>query len=287
MPVELTIRDGDPWWLSPDIWVVPGNNPEGEPGAPMAGQDCFIWARVSNEGRSSVQNATVRFYWANPAAGFDRDTAVLVGTANVNLDGGETTEVLCLTPWRPTLVNNGHSCVLAEVFHADLDPLPATVDFNVVTDRHVAQRNLTVVSATAGMFMAYAEFHNRERHARRFVLRLVEGEIGALKPLAKTIGRPLPKELGQFRGMAFARERCPNLEDTLKKGEDQLEVEIPAHSSVALTVVAHFDGPAALVHVEQAERDPRRPACKTHHGKAVPLGGLSILAINTEKKVAR
>ena len=36
MAVELEIRDGDPWYLSPDVWTVPGNDPEGPPGLPIA-----------------------------------------------------------------------------------------------------------------------------------------------------------------------------------------------------------------------------------------------------------
>ncbi|MGH8580959.1 MAG: hypothetical protein ACREVK_12865 [Gammaproteobacteria bacterium] len=38
MAVELEIRDGDPWWLSPDVWTVPGNNPEGTGGVPVAAE---------------------------------------------------------------------------------------------------------------------------------------------------------------------------------------------------------------------------------------------------------
>ena len=34
MTIQLEIRDGNPdWWLSPDIWVVPGADPAAPPGA--------------------------------------------------------------------------------------------------------------------------------------------------------------------------------------------------------------------------------------------------------------
>ena len=74
MAIELEIPDGDPWYLSPNLWTVPGNDPEGPVGMPIAGRPCYVWARVTNRGRTSVTNATVRFYWANPAVGFDRTT---------------------------------------------------------------------------------------------------------------------------------------------------------------------------------------------------------------------
>lgn len=62
MAVELEIRDGDPWWLSPDVWVVPGIDPLGAPGMPIAGMPAYIWARVRNLGDTDVANAEVRYY---------------------------------------------------------------------------------------------------------------------------------------------------------------------------------------------------------------------------------
>lgn len=49
MAVQLQIRDGDPWWMSPDIWVVPGNDPNGAPGQPIVGQDNYLWGASSQQ----------------------------------------------------------------------------------------------------------------------------------------------------------------------------------------------------------------------------------------------
>jgi hypothetical protein len=125
MPVQLLIRDGDPhWWNSPDIWVVPGNDPNGAPGQPVAGEAAFLWARVQNTGKDPATGATVKFYWSNPAAGVLRSNSTFVGSAFVSLNGGETKEVLCVIPWIPVVVNNGHECLVAEVIHP-ADPLPS------------------------------------------------------------------------------------------------------------------------------------------------------------------
>ncbi len=113
MAVELEIHDGDPWWDSPDIWTVPGSDPEGAAGSPIAGTTCYLWANVTNNGKSSVEDAVVRFYWADPSVGFDRTTANLIGTSSVTLAAGASTDVLCLTPWIPEFVNEGHECVHA------------------------------------------------------------------------------------------------------------------------------------------------------------------------------
>jgi hypothetical protein len=106
MAVELWIDDGDPWYLSPDIWVVPGNDPNGLPGIPILNMPSYVWARVHNRGTTGVSNATVRYYWADPSMAITPSTATLIGTSYVNLTPGETKEVLCLTRWIPRTLTN-------------------------------------------------------------------------------------------------------------------------------------------------------------------------------------
>lgn len=104
MAVELEIQDGTPhWYLSPNIWTVPGDDREGPPDMPIVGAMCFMWAKVRNNGSTPVNNAQVRFYWANPSVGFDRNTANFIGSSNVSLAPSETRDVLCLTPWNPSV----------------------------------------------------------------------------------------------------------------------------------------------------------------------------------------
>ena len=69
MSVSLEIPHGTPWWESMAIWTVPGDDPLGPPGLPIAGQPTYVWARVLNTGNTPVQNARVDFYWANPGVG--------------------------------------------------------------------------------------------------------------------------------------------------------------------------------------------------------------------------
>ncbi len=152
MPTLLEIEDGNPWWLSPDIWVVPGSDPNGSPGQPVAGEPAFLWARVHNKGREAASGARVNFYWSNPAAGVLRSTSTMVGSAFVDLNPGDTKEVLCVIPWIPVIVNDGHECLVAEVIHFS-DPLPSPLPdpFNPPTYRQVAQKNLTVLVMSARM----------------------------------------------------------------------------------------------------------------------------------------
>ena len=277
MPVELEIVDGEPWWLSPNVWVVPGNNPEGSPGTPIAGQSAFMWARVANNGRSSVSNAAVRFYWANPSAGFNRNSAHLVGTSFVNLAPGETADVLCLMPWVPEYVNEGHECILAEAYHETLDPLPSTLGFNVPTDRHVAQRNLSVHQAAAsGMFMMQVMFYNPMRVAREFVLRIEQGDLAQLKALGKSLDRGKFESQGKLVVAAFTDQRCP----TNSEGNESLQVKIPAKGAIAKTLSGKVEGGAALIHVTQ------HSALDAYCGKAAggqTIGGLSLLVLEPQR----
>lgn len=271
MAVELEIPDGTPWWLSTDVWTVPGSNPEGAPGVPVTGQPCYLWARVTNHGETQVDSATIRYYWANPAVGFDRTSANLVGTAYVDLGPGDTREVLCLTPWVPEYVNDGHECILAEAFHTSLDPLPGTPAFNVPTDRHVAQRNLSVVFAMGGRFKAAFEVHNPARKGCAFRITARQAKVAELEPLRQVVGHglKLPIEDGKLRTAGFVRVPCPTPEQ-MKDCEPKIEgLEVGPGNRVGLTVVGERVGAAALVHIEQWNGDRQ-------------VGGASVLVIKEE-----
>jgi hypothetical protein len=158
MPATLVIRDGDPhWWASPDIWVVPGADPNGTPGPPIAGQPAYIWAQVRNTGKTGVSGARVDFYWSNPATGVLRSNSTLVGSAFVDLAPGDVKDVLGIVPWIPTIVNEGHECLVAEVIHsADPLPTPPPDAFDPPTYHQIAQKNLTVLVMRTSAIMVRA-----------------------------------------------------------------------------------------------------------------------------------
>lgn len=274
MTVLLEIEDGSPWWMSEDIWTVP-NDPEGIPAEPIVGQPCYLWARVQNNGDQRVENATVRFYWANPSVGFDRTTANVIGSANVTLDaGGASSDVLCLTPWVPIFVNGGHECVLAEAFHQPADPLPATPMFDVPTDRHVAQRNLSVlVAPEKRIFHLAFEIHNPGRFETRYRVAVRQGDpkefVQATRrypDLQKLLqgGKP-----GVVHDPGFVEGACPDLENF--QPQLRFEVALNPKQRTGLSVVGRLEGEFGLLHIEQQAVSQNR--------KAV-IGGLSVLIIN-------
>ncbi|HEX4880232.1 MAG TPA: hypothetical protein VFV39_10340 [Limnobacter sp.] len=151
MTVDLLIRDGNPhWYLSPDIWVVPGGDPAGAPGSPVAGQPAYLWARVANSGSSPANGVRIDFYWANPALQVTRSNATLVGSAFADVPAGGQQDALCLIPWVPVIVNDGHECLVAVANHpAHALPNPLPDAFDPPIHPQVAQKNLTVLHATA------------------------------------------------------------------------------------------------------------------------------------------
>lgn len=272
MAVALEIEDGSPWYLSPNIWTVPGNDPEGDPGMPVAGTPCFMWAHVRNNGSTPVNNAQVRFYWANPSVGFDRTTANHIGTSNISLAAGEERDVLCLTPWVPVYLNQGHECVLAEAFHTTEDPLPSSPVFNVSTDRHVAQRNLSVVRTTGSrkmMFSVSFSICNNSRKEQTFRIYSKQGKLAELLPLKKTLGNiKLPSQAkGTIEQLGFVFRPCPTEEEQKKAVPVIEKLNVKGQICTGATVIGKLVGDAALVHIIQEV-----------NGKEV--GGLSILVLN-------
>ncbi|MBA4537232.1 hypothetical protein H1Z61_08765 [Bacillus aquiflavi] len=270
MDIKLEIQDGSPWWLSPNIWTVPGKDPTSTPDQPIVGEPCYIWARVQNKGEDAVENATVRFYWANPAVGFDRHTANYIGTANVSLNGGETRDVLCLSPWDPTFVNNGHECVVAEVSHSYLDPLPSVPQFNVPTDRHVAQRNLIVLKLARKKtyFTTNFELHNHSRLAQTYHIVTRVGSLEEIDALLSYLDQNIPKNgEGTMTQVGFVRRSCPD-EDALEEAEPVVKLEVGPNANVGLSVVGMLEGEIALLHIVQ-KRDE------------IEIGGLSILVFQS------
>ncbi len=188
MAALLEIDDGaTAWWESPDIWVVPGPDPLGAPGTPVAGSPAYVWARVHNRGTTDVQSAAVVFWWSDPSAGVTRTLSTQIGTAFVDVVAGATEDVLCLSPWVPSFVNGGHECLVCEVVSpADPLPVPAPDLFDPPTFHQIAQRNLSVLEV-APMVMTLQLALGLRSHQREVVMYVeVGGELD--RATAKTLG---------------------------------------------------------------------------------------------------
>ena len=148
-----------PFWESPDIFVAPNVEATNAPPAPttlggvaQAGVPNTLWAHVWNLGRAPVYNARVEFYWFDPTLGFNQAAAHLIGVTYVDLGARTSGQahriVKCPASWVPSVVNGGHECLVVRVFEPLTDPLTALA-WDAANDRHVGQRNISVVNATS------------------------------------------------------------------------------------------------------------------------------------------
>jgi hypothetical protein len=150
--------DQTPFWESPDIWTAEGE-PSSTPDIPptpgghvVAGRPNTVYAHVWNLGRAPISGARVEFYWFNPSLGITGADAHLIGYARADLaprsSQGCHKLVKCSTAWQPIVENGGHECLVARVSSIG-DAVSSSHPWDAWADRHVAQRNISVV--TPGM----------------------------------------------------------------------------------------------------------------------------------------
>ncbi|ROT34047.1 twin-arginine translocation signal domain-containing protein [Micromonospora sp. HM5-17] len=226
---DLLIRDGSPhWWLSPDIWVVPGTDPNGTPGTPAAGDTAYVWARVQNTGRQDAFGVELRFYWGNPSVQMFYSTLNLIGTAYADIPAGDTQDVLCLVPWHVVTVNNGHECLVVVASAPGDPPLPDAVD--PVGYPNVAQRNLTLASAGKQDFKLTLTVTAPRRESKWVRIGAqIGGELPreTLKTLDLTDSKPVEKPVVE---VGFAEKPITDPKEGI--GVPELELEVPAGRSV-------------------------------------------------------
>ena len=232
----LEIRDGNPWWLSTDIWVVPGDDPTGPPGSPVGGQTAYVWATVTNQGPTDVADARVDFVWADPSLQVARSTAHPIGSGYVTVAAGQSMDVLCLTPWLPVVVNDGHECLVAVVV-SSADPLPSPLPdaYDPPTYHQVAQRNLTVLEAGGQMRVLTLTLVAPARVAKSAHVRIEERQ-SLDRDLAEHLGLShlKPARPGTVRAtLAVGPALCPD-PSSEAKGHHELDVRVAAGTRVPL-----------------------------------------------------
>jgi hypothetical protein len=130
---------GVPWFVCPDLHVAPAD----AWGRVAAGQPATVSVTVQNLGRAAATGVRARFWWVDPSGGVVPSAATLIGdSSRVSIAAGLAEVLECKTPWVPQFVNGGHECLVVEVSSLS-DPLTKT--FRPDLDRHVGQRNVTVL----------------------------------------------------------------------------------------------------------------------------------------------
>lgn len=146
------LAPGVPFWISPDIVVTP---PGGSPGGPaQAGAVNDLRVSITNRGGITAYNAQLEVFLADPSTAFTPATADVLASTYVTLPGYNVTDVSL--PWSPTASQAGHRCLLARVSSVLTgDAVANPLVFDVPGDRHVAQRNISVVAMAEAQEMGF------------------------------------------------------------------------------------------------------------------------------------
>ena len=255
--------------------MVPGIDPSGSPGSPIAGQTAYLWAHVANTGSTDANSVRVDFYGANPALQVTRSNATLVGSAYADVPAGGAQDALCLVPWTPVIVNGGHECLVAVANHAG-DPLPSPLPdaFDPPTYRQVAQKNLTVLVASTAMLTLTVSALQR---VDKSVVVAVEvgGELDArtLAGLGLRGLRPSREpavEVGLDHQQRWVGEKDPI-------GKGKLELRVPRGTSAPVY---------AAVRAKNLAKDEYQLVQIVERSKDKVLGGLAFVVVSgkTERK---
>jgi len=171
------------FWESPDI-VIEG--PSGDPDVATPGVNNKVKVHIWNLGLADCWSAHVDLYWCDPSVGITPSVANAIGSKVIPIASGQHSIVTF--DWTPVLLNGGHECLVVQVYDPVADPLVAP--FNPVQDRHVGQRNVSVVQLAANQTLNFNVFsQNLSFTTSESVIELQKIEGEALKVLALSMGR--------------------------------------------------------------------------------------------------
>lgn len=153
-------------WASPDI-VVDAPPYGGTDVNPAFGAVNHVWAVVHNRSDADLTNVRVRYYWADPHAGFAPSNWQLIPaaaghpnpTGPFTIPAGSSAQAPYVE-WTPIPVpgvtDPAHQCLLAVAYVTDdpkdsADPNPMVYPFNIQWENNVAARNVHCITLKKGM----------------------------------------------------------------------------------------------------------------------------------------
>ncbi len=133
------LAPGTVFWESPDIWIESSD----ALGRAVPGEDNYVHARIFNLGMFTAAPTRVEYYWGDPSVGLEAADMHLIGAEWLEIDAQTYADVRCSQPWVPTYLNGGHECIIVNCSAQIGDPI--LNPFHPTLDRHVGQRNVTVL----------------------------------------------------------------------------------------------------------------------------------------------
>lgn len=139
-------------WISPDIHVI---QPSGSRASKaIAGSKNEVEVIVSNKGGIEAVDAKVDAFFADPSTAFTPATAAKIGSKYVTVPAHQREGVRF--SWTPSTSEAGHRCLLSRVgLFAPPDTYQNPNKFEVRKDRHVAQKNIHVITVSEPMMAQF------------------------------------------------------------------------------------------------------------------------------------
>lgn len=129
-------------WKSPDVIVIQPGGARGTEA--IANQQNQVEVTVTNAGGIEAVNAFVDAFVNNPGTVITPATATFIGGGYLTIPGYNMRSIAF--PWTPSPSDTGHRCLLARVaLYIPFDAYSDGTIFDVRGDRHIAQRNISVV----------------------------------------------------------------------------------------------------------------------------------------------
>jgi len=215
--------EGTDFWVSPDIVVIP---PGGAPGdKAVAGEENEIRVTVRNHGGIEAIDAFVEAYVNEPSTVMTPTTSIRLGGNFLSVPGYGSASTSF--SWAPQDSDAGHRCLIARVaLTVPADTYRDPNAFDVINDRHVAQRNIHVVAMAEAMREGF-DFAvlNPGWEEERMLVRVEQifdpeafGQLGAA--MGCRYGQPAEQRLDL--GLVWdGEETGPAIELDLQPGESQ------------------------------------------------------------------
>ncbi len=200
-------------WLSPDLWCSNTGGTTHE--NPRRGRQNMLYARLHNPDSLPINDANVRFYWADPHGGLPHSSWKDIGQARISVSPG-TFAIAGPVAWTPDASIPEHCCILAIADTGDDPYSAATQDplvwpYDIARDNNVVQRNISVLSVLPRLkrlrlpqFSAMNPFHVKMPVEVLVSARILEprdlGELGLdLRAMFPTIARAAKSRAGRSR----------------------------------------------------------------------------------------
>ncbi|WP_145968999.1 hypothetical protein [Streptomyces hyaluromycini] len=170
---------GTVFYASPDIGAAPA-----DPwGRVRPEEEVTVSVTVQNLGFATAAGVRATFWWAEATGGIVPSNAKRIGTSpRVSIAAGQAETLICGDPWTPHYIAGSHECLVVEVSCLS-DPLQQS--FRPDLDRHVGQRNMTILepeghphSSMLILTNPFSEEVTTTLHLRSFAVQSAERLLG-------------------------------------------------------------------------------------------------------------